>query len=163
MRKPRQGDVHALTPRVLRGALRREVPPWLLHGLRRIELRPRPSSVVGTPYAVYLPPERSVVLYSLPPAWVWHEPVPEHHLRRMRQFGARVQVGPPASVDWPGSASLALWFFTDVVLHELGHHAREMERGRRGRACRVADEEHFVDRYADRLARPMLRRLERRR
>jgi hypothetical protein len=66
-RKPRAGDVHPL-PKSWFVAKFNCIPPEYVHGLRRIELLPRPADV-GSPFGKYLFSEKRVVLYSLPRVW----------------------------------------------------------------------------------------------
>ena len=68
-RKPRRGDVHALSPSAIRAFLR-ALPVEQLRGLRRIELRARVDDV-GAPFALYRREERDIILYSLPPDEWW--------------------------------------------------------------------------------------------
>ena len=130
-RKPRLGDIHPVS----KSALERRMPGILieyLYGLKRIELRARRSSAIGVPFGVYYEREHIVALYSLPLVW---------ELDRLMQgwqeclvaYQANVKRGAMTVVSWPSEAALELWFWDQVVMHELGHHFVEQYRNRNGR------------------------------
>jgi hypothetical protein len=72
---------------------------------------------------------------------------------RFQRAGARVV--PRATkgatlVEWPEGA-LRRFMLEDVLLHELGHHVLQHERGRRTkRIARMQDHEAFAARFASR-------------
>jgi hypothetical protein len=163
--RPRRGDVHPISGAVMRGVLRTEVPIEYLHGLQRIEMRPRMGEV-GEPFAWYLPDERAILLYSLPEEWTWEPDVPEEYLAKLRRMFAEITVSKTSvHVRWPDRAVLALWFFVEVLAHELGHHYRYQYRIRRGSA-RARQHEEFVarlhsERFFDALRRRIIARRKR--
>jgi hypothetical protein len=152
VRRPRRGDVHPLPARALRYLMRREIPAEYLLGLTRIELRPRPTEVVGQPYGYYTPDEKAIILYSLPMAWAWRSKPKDSTLASMRRFFAFIdESGPGAFVMWPGVEVLSVWFFIDVLAHELAHHHRTQYRIRRGGAMRRRQEEALADLHSARF------------
>ena len=148
-RRPRVGDQHPLSARALRNALK-EVPGEYLYGLARIELRAR-QAAAGNPFAVYWPDEKAIILYSLPPQWLWPSGVLNSRLaRRMRSFFAVLSPTPGGlQVAWRARWCLALWFYTEVLAHELGHHYRHQYRYRR-RAARWSEEEFIAMLHSNR-------------
>ena len=158
-RKPRRGDVHALSPEMVRSILGR-LPVEQLFGLRRIELRARPDRF-GDPFAHYLRDERAILLYSVPDGDWTLAPHAVESLR-LRQYrasvrrhagGAIVAWRPPVDrIIWR-----ALWFWIEVLAHELGHHVRNQYRARHPRVARTRDEESVADLYSRRSWAALLR------
>jgi hypothetical protein len=159
-RLPRRGDVHALPADVLRGALRVDVPIEYLHGLRRIELRAR-TGEVGEPFGCYLPDEKVIILYSIPTSWTWHHTSAAPSIvRRMKRFYAQVKRSESeVSVSWPASQVLGIWFFLEVLGHELGHHFRNQYRGRRSAPRLRIHEELVAELHANRFETALKRRV----
>jgi hypothetical protein len=157
-RKPRQGDEHPLSAHALRNALR-DVPVEYLYGLNRIELRAR-SGRAGDPFAVYWPDEKIIILYSLPPHWIWPGGILGSRVAsRMRSFFASLTTTPEGlEVAWPSRACVALWFYAEVLGHELGHHYRHQYRYRR-RGARRGEEEIIAMIHSNRFYRRLLRRI----
>lgn len=146
-RKPRRGDVHALSPAAIRAFLR-VLPAAQLHGLRRIELRARVDDV-GAPFALYRREERDILLYSLPPAEWWMSSLDKDCARELRRVGAtlvRHRHGTSVHFTHGGMAD----FMRDVLAHELGHHLRNQTVARYPRVARTADEEAVADLHARR-------------
>lgn len=142
-RRPRSGDRHPLSAAVIRKVLQREVPIEYLNGLARIELRPR-SADVGQPYAWYLPDERTILLYSLPLEWTWEGRPSQSSMQSMLRFYADLTETPTGlRVSWPAPEVQSLWFFVEVLAHELGHHHQRQYRIRRG-SDRARRHEEFV-------------------
>jgi hypothetical protein len=162
-RKPRPGDVHPLPSNVLPRFLS-WLPLAYLHKLRQIELRPRVSARVGRPFALYDPGERMVILYSLPLRWAWPGVKPNNGLLSgMRAAGATVHVEPSAvMIEWQSIKQLAVWFWGEVVAHELSHHFRQAFRARRSKGSKET-EEILACVYGDRLWRAIRQRLRERR
>ena len=158
-RKPLPGDLHPIPAAALRRLLKREVPLAYLHGLNRIELRPRSSNEVGSPFALYRRSEKSIILYSLPLEWFW-KPYPSAKLvARMQHFFAAVDVSSQGvQVTWPGREVLMIWFYIEVLAHELGHHYRWQHRGRRGGGSFTAHEEFVAEIHSHRFYQVFLKR-----
>lgn len=155
-RRPRRGDEHPLPKSILTGALR-TVPVEYLYGLTRIELRAR-ASKVGDPYGYYAPVKKFIVLYSLPRQWTT-DCLSRSDRERMERFGAEVtQNGRTYHVHWPSEPGLAVWFFTDTVMHELGHHFSEQYKKKRGPLKGRWFREMSAELHALRLTRAMVRR-----
>ncbi|MBM4028115.1 MAG: hypothetical protein FJ280_22380 [Planctomycetes bacterium] len=160
-RRPREGDVHPLSKSILAGALK-TVPVEYLYGLSRVELRATKGKI-GDPFGAYRPREKVIILYSLPRRWVVDR-MSEGGQRDLEAFGARVlPQGGQWHVDWPSEAGPAVWFFKEVLTHELGHHFAEQYKNKRGRIRGVKFREMNADLHSCRLTREMFRRLKRRR
>jgi hypothetical protein len=155
-RRALRGDEHPLPRSALAKALR-TIPLEYLYGLKRIELRPR-ASKVGEPYAYYEPPTRSIVLYSLPRLWTTDR-IFRRERERMESFGAEVtREGHAYRVHWPPESGLAVWFFTDTILHELGHHFAEQYKKKRGLIKGRGFREAHAELHAFRLTRACVKR-----
>lgn len=155
-RRPKRGDVHALSPEMVRTILGR-VPVEQLYGLRRIELRARAGDL-GDPFAHYLRDERSILLYSVPDG-DWALPWPHAPTTlRLVQYRARIRRhAEGVDVAWRSPLDRALWFWIEVLAHELGHHVRNQYRARHPRVARTRDEESVADLYSRRSWRALLR------
>lgn len=159
-RKPMPGDCHPITASSLRRVLKREVPLAYLHGLDRIELRPRSSNEVGAPFALYRRPEKSIILYSLPLEWFWKSFPSVKLLAGMQRFFAEVEVSQAGvRVTWPARELLSLWYYIEVLAHELGHHYRWQNRGRRGNPGLSAHEEFVAEVHSHRFYLTFRKRL----
>lgn len=158
VRRARVGDVHPIEPDRL-GNLLRAAPRSYTRDLRRVELRARSSAIVGDPFAEYRPGERAIVLYSLPLSWTWEGLVREPRVAAsMRRARASVTFdGDRLTVHWPSQTRLGFWFWWHVLNHELGHHYRFVNRGRRGVAA-PPREEAVADVHSRRLFRAFVRR-----
>ena len=156
-RRPRRGDVHPMDGKEFRWVLPL-VPREYLYGLRRIELRPRKSNIVGMPFGLYRRREKAIILYSLPLKWSWLGPAGDHPtLRRLRVAGALITTAPhEVVVEWRSIRRLSLWWWWVVVTHELGHHFRYQFRARRSMS---AKEETLAELHRRRLFRTVGRRL----
>ncbi len=161
VRQPKRGDVHPLPKSILRGALK-TIPVEYIYGLSRIELRARQGKI-GDPFGVYSRDEKVIILYSLPRLWVV-DLMSEGAQEDLERFGARVsQHGRQWHVYWPSEAGLAVWFFKEVVTHELGHHFSHQYEKRRGRIRGVKFREMNANLHSFRLTREMFNRMKRRR
>ena len=160
-RQPRRGDIHPLPKSVLRGALR-TIPVEYIYGLSRIELRALQGRI-GDPFGVYSRDERAIILYSLPRLWVV-DLMSEGGQEDLEAFGARVsQHGRQWHVYWPSEAGWVVWFFKEVVTHELGHHFSHQYEKKRGRIRGVKFREMNASLHSCRLTREMFNRLKKRR
>lgn len=159
VRRPRKGDVHPFTSTTLQRLLRTEVPLEYVHGLRRIEMRPRLGEV-GEPFAYYLPDEKAIILYSLPQEWTWSgDDLPELFILTMERVSADVRYrGNRVHIRWPDRDRLALWFFVEILAHELGHHHRNQYRIRRSSAWNHRHEELVARLHSERFYDAFLRR-----
>ena len=127
-RRPRDGDVHPLSPKILRFLLKTDVPKEFLYGLKSIELRERRDRQIGQPYGEYRPDERVIVLYSLPTVWVVSASNTSS-LALLTSYGAmHTTIASGVEISWKNHVDIATWFFIDVVAHELGHHYRNQYR-----------------------------------
>jgi len=157
-RKPRRGDVHALSPAEIRAFLR-ALPAEQLHGLVRIELRARVADV-GDPFALYRREERDILIYSLPPDEWWMTALDPACARELRRAGAAlVRHRHGVSIHFEDGNMRA--FMRDVLAHEIGHHIRNQTVARYPRVARTADEEAVADLHA-RRTRARLERVGRR-
>jgi hypothetical protein len=146
-RKPRRGDVHALSPTAIRAFLR-ALPAVQLEGLRRIELRARVDDV-GAPFALYRREERDIILFSLPPDEWWMSSLDRQCARELRRAGARL-VRHRDGVSLHFTDGVIATFMLDVLAHEIGHHVRNQTVARYPRVARTADEEAVADLHARR-------------
>lgn len=146
-RKPRRGDVHALSPTQIRAFLR-ALPGEQLHGLVRIELRARVDDV-GDPFALYRREERDILVYSLPPGEWWMTSIDPACALELRRAGATI-VRHRHGVSIHFSDGGMDEFMRDVLAHEIGHHIRNQTVARYPRVARTADEEAVADLHARR-------------
>jgi hypothetical protein len=156
-RRPRRGDLHPLSGAQVRRILGRLLDEQH-RGLRRIELRPRVEAV-GKPFAEYRRDERIILLFSLPCDGWWLPREFDIEPLRLDRYGARIYAqSHGTSVIWRSPQTLALWFWIEVLAHELGHHVRNQ---RRKRFARVRDEESVADLHSRRAWAALLRGPER--
>jgi hypothetical protein len=159
-RKPLPGDIHPVSAAMLRRVLKREVPLAYVHGLSRIELRPRSSLVVGKPFALYRRAEKSIIHYSLPLQWSWKFFPSVKLAAEMQRFFAELDVSPQGvQVTWPAREVLSLWYYIEVLAHELGHHYRWQNRGRRGGGSFTAHEEFVAEIHSHRFYQVFLKQV----
>jgi hypothetical protein len=84
--------------------------------------------------------------------WRWNSGVSESLLRAMKRFFAVIEVGGGrTTVLWPTRELLAVWYYTEVLAHELGHHYRRQYRGRRGSGALQAHEEFVAELHSHRF------------
>jgi hypothetical protein len=128
----------------------RGIEPQLLYGMREVALiqAREPPGAARHIFGRYLPLGR-VELYEQPMSpWVVLGKVPPAQVRRLRRAGATVRVDAALGttrIEWPGAA-LRRFFLHDVLLHELGHHLLQHEKGRgTGRVARTRDHEACAD------------------
>ncbi len=161
-RQPKHGDIHPLPKSVLAHLLK-SIPAEYLYGLSGVELCARQGKRIGEPFGEYRPAEKVIILYSLPTSWII-DVMSEGGQKRMEAYGARVsQHGRRWHVHWPSEVGLGVWFFKEVVTHELGHHFAEQYKKKRGRIQGVRFKEMNADLRSSRMTREMFNRLKRRR
>jgi len=148
VRKPRRGDEHPIPKSQLERFLSGTRIEYL-YGLKRIEMRARVGVTIGEPFGVYYFRERTVVLYSLPRVWELSR-LSDGWERLFVSYGARVDRGSPIHVSWPTRLSLKLWFWDQVVMHELGHHFVEQYRSKNGRVRSRKAHERLADLHVGR-------------
>lgn len=160
-RKPAPGDVHPL-PKHAVWKILRLVPIEYVYGLDRVELRARQKNEIGNPFGCYLPDEKAIFLYSLPP--VWRLPRISEGLRRsVESFDAKVTVLKEEKlieVRWPeeDGGYIDVWFWFRTFTHELGHHFVEQYKTRKGANYSRRHEEIVADLHSSRLAADFFRR-----
>lgn len=158
LRRPCPGDIHPLEPAILWTALRLDVPIEYLYGLTAIELRARQEKIVGQPYGLYRPGEKCIILYSLPMEWQWTN-ISALAISKMRAYGASViENENRVTVVWGSRLQLAIWFFSDVLAHELGHHYRNQYQISLGGRGAVPHEEWVAELHAGRIEKAMRER-----
>jgi hypothetical protein len=159
VRKPAPGDIHPFAARSVREILR-HIPIEYIYGLKHIELRSRPASrEVGAPYGCYLPREKVIQLFSLPPIWRFDR-VSERARREMENFGAKItKFDDHAEIDWRPleNASLDRWFCAVVLTHEFGHHFVEQYQTKRGWIGNITHEEIVAEFHSFRIWDRLLR------
>jgi hypothetical protein len=157
-RKPRRGDRHPISAQGLKMRLPGVLPQYL-YGLRRIELRARRSDRIGEPFGCYLMRERIVVLYSLPMQWKLDR-LSDGWRSQFSAYGAEVCKGDQGiAVHWTNEACLDLWFWDQVVMHELGHHFVEQYRSKNGRVRTRKAHEALADMHVGRYLNRRFQRL----
>lgn len=123
-------------------------------------MRPRSSKDVGRPFALYRRSEKSIILYSLPLEWFWSSFPSVKLVAGMQRFFAKVDVSPQGvQVSWPAREVLSIWYYIEVLAHELGHHYRWQNRGRRRGVSLSAHEEFVAEIHSHRFYRTFLKRL----
>lgn len=154
--RPRRGDAHPLDGPQVRRLLGR-LPLEQLYGIERVELRARIGGV-GRPFAEYRRDERAVVLFSLPVDEWWLPRDFDAGPLRLARYQARVHAERSGTlVQWRSPASLALWFWIEVLAHEIGHHVRNQYGRRYPRFARLRDEESVADLHSRRAWAALLR------
>lgn len=162
VRRPAHGDIHPLSKKFISGALR-TIPVEYLYGLTHIELRARQEKRIGKPFGKYRPREKTIILYSLPMNWVIDE-LAISHRENMETLGAEVMRKEDGwHVHWPSKASIGLWYFEEVLTHELGHHFAEQYKKKRGRIRGHRFRELNAELHSFRLTRELFKRVLKRR
>ena len=158
-RTPRDGDSHPADRRFVANLLRL-VPVEYLYGLKRIELRARQSEEVGKPFGLYLPDEKTIILYSLPMEWSWKGISPRSRLvLSMRRFFAEIRHDDGVlHIRWPEAGSRSVWFYSKV----LSHHHRNQYRARL-RPIGSRDGERAANLRSRRLFKDLVKQLRSRR
>ena len=128
----------------------RGIDPQLLYGMREVALMQalEPAGAARQVFARYLPLGR-VELYEQPVSpWIVRGQLPPAQVRRLSRAGATVRANAvlgTTRIGWSGTA-LRRFFLHDVLLHELGHHRLQHEKGRGiGRVARTRDHEACAD------------------
>lgn len=81
-------------------------------------------------------------------------------LNSLRRFFAEVQeVEDGLEVRWPEEGFMAVWFFYEVLAHELGHHYTERYRRKNNRTGGVQHEEIVADLHARRIFEERLKEM----
>lgn len=149
-RAPTPGDTHPIPKRVLRRVLT-ELPIEYVYGLSRIEMRARQEPYIGNPFGCYLRDERAILLYSLPPVWSFSQ-LPDNLRQSLERFYACILPSSPGFIImWPEPGLLALWFYSYVFTHELGHHFAEQYKVKNGVMPSRSASERSADLHARRL------------
>lgn len=149
-RRPHPGDTHSISAKDIRLVLS-VCPPEYIAGLRMIELRPRHDSNVGSPYGFYEGAEKRIVLYSLPMNWSFDFQISVKDRQSFTSSAASVmQTKDSTDIVWNKKEDRALWFFKDVLLHELAHHYCHQNRYRRKPAS-IHHEELLADLHGSRI------------
>jgi hypothetical protein len=162
VRHPAHGDIHPLSRKFISRALR-TIPVEYLYGLTHIELRARQGKQIGKPFGKYRSSEKAIILYSLPMNWVIDE-LAIGPRENMEAFGAEVVCKEDGwHVHWPSKASIGVWYFTEVLTHELGHHFAEQYKKKRGRIRGHRFAELNAELHSCRLTRELFNRVRRRR
>ncbi len=153
-RKPFPGDSHPISRTFLRNTLR-HLPIKYLYGLKRIELLPRTSMEVGSPFALYLLDEKAIFLYSMPMIWTWENMFTDigRQWDMRHRWGAKIiREGDGVRIEWPDRQCRERCFFATTFIHELGHHFRNQYPGINKWASRK-HEELIADLHSERYFR----------
>ncbi|HEY6321190.1 MAG TPA: hypothetical protein VJA16_06500 [Thermoanaerobaculia bacterium] len=155
VRPPRRGFHHPAGEQDL-VAMLQAVGPAACYGLRSVELgcSPAGGTVPALVFGRYQAPGRIVLVEQPLPPWRLPALVPGGTARRLKRAGAVVTRLPAAGatlVDWPPD-TLRRFMLEEILLHELGHHALQHEKGKRPvRIVRTRDHEAFARRFARQL------------
>jgi hypothetical protein len=147
--RPRPGFVHPIGRREVLEALD-FFGPLAAYGLRSVELRHADLVASGAHVLARLQVPGTVILYEQRESpWTFAGQPSEESLRRIRDAGAIVDIGPAATIiDWPGE-TLAEFMLFDGLMHEVGHHLIQHHTGKRtARVARTADHERAAERFA---------------
>ncbi len=95
-----------------------------------------------------------IKLFEQPlPPWRLPGRLKREDARRLRKAGAVISLQPGSIVtlvEWPGN-TLEHFMLNDVLLHEVGHHVLQHNKGKRSvRIARRKDHEAFALRYGER-------------
>jgi hypothetical protein len=131
-RAPTLGDTHLITKQML-ARLLPKLPVEYLYGLSRVELRARHRPAVGEPFGCYWPDERAIVLYSLPPIWYFRSLTRSLRASLEKFYAIIDPQGDGFRISWRDEAFMALWFYCEVFVHELGHHFVEQYKSKNSR------------------------------
>lgn len=163
VRRPAPGDIHPLPRAVLVGALRLDIPTHYIYGLNRIELRARKGNSIGQPFAEYWKDEKAIILYSLPMQWVV-DSITMSRREDLKAWGAEVlRRGNEWEVNWPSEVELGIWYFSEVLTHEFGHHFVEQYKKKRGKIRGHKFRELNANLHSLRLSREFFKRFRKRR
>lgn len=129
-RKPRPGDRHPISKKVLQRML--QIMPFeYTYGLTRVEMRAREDDL-GDPFALYRPSERDIIIYSVP--LVWHVSSRSWVTKSVGILDVAVnQEASGVTLTWQAVKDLEEWFLRLIFFHELGHHFAEQYRHKRSR------------------------------
>jgi hypothetical protein len=147
--RPRPGFVHPIGRRQVLEALD-FFGPLAAYGVRSVELRHADLGASGAHVLARLQVPGVVILYAQRVSpWTFAGQPSEESLRRIRDAGAIVDIGPTATIiDWPGE-TLAEFMLFDGLMHEVGHHLIQHHTGKRtARVARTADHERAAERFA---------------
>ena len=162
-RKPRPGDIHPLSPAMVRDLLWC-APAAYVYGLKAIELRPRRDGV-GQPYGLYLRGEKTIWLYSCPrDLWLFSKQVWPNH-KAILTYGARLAAHQEDEasvvVEWVDPEGM--WrLHAHTLFHELGHHYVNQYRASRGRPGTRKRNEALADLHDTKISRNLIRRIAKR-
>ncbi len=159
--KARPGFFHPVSRRDILQVLE-AAGPEAVYGLKRIELaRVRDPDPSGLSPLGSLFPQGRIVLFEQPvPPWRLLGRLSEASVRALETAGAVIaqNAGPFTTViEWPGAALRDFMLF-DVLLHELGHHILQHNKGKRPlKIARSRDHEAFADRFARKCRKALLK------
>jgi hypothetical protein len=147
--RPRPGFVHPLARRQIVDALA-YFGPLAGYGLKSVELHHAGDGEPGVPILGRLRVPGTVILYEQRASpWTIGGRLSEDSLRRLRDAGAIVDIGPSATaIHWP-EETLTNFMLFDGLMHEVGHHLIQHHTGKRtARVMRTADHERAAERFA---------------
>jgi len=144
----RPGRLH---PASRRDVLRflRLLDPDLLYGVREIALvrAPAEAGAAGLFFGRFVSTGRIELFEQPAPPWFVRGRLPAAETRRLLHAGASVRVDNALGTTWIDwrPAALRKFFLREVLLHELGHHRLQHEKGKRPiRIARTRDHEAYA-------------------
>jgi len=162
VRPPRKGFHHPAGKRDI-AAMLQAVGPAPCYDLCSVELGRSPAEGAVPPlvFGRYQAPGRIVLVEQPLPPWRLPALLASAAARRLRRAGAVVTRLPAAGatiVNWP-PGTLRRFMLEEILLHELGHHVLQHEKGKRPeRIARTRDHEAFARRFARQLRAALRRR-----
>ncbi len=163
VRRPRPGYHHPLG-RADIARLFEQLGPDARYGLKLIELARSPDTAnPGLPLLGSLEAPGRIILYEQPaPPWRLSGTLSKVEWDRLERAGAVLSVcddGETTIAEWPGD-TLSRFMLLDVLLHELGHHFLQHNKGKRNpRIARTKDHESYAEGFAKRFAERIRRAL----
>jgi hypothetical protein len=159
---PRPGFHHPVSKRQILEFLG-AVGPTALYGLRSIELvrQPNDQDYDHLRFGRYEAPGRILLLEQPKSPWRLPGLLKDKDMLIFKKAGALVFRVPDAYVtvvEWPKGA-LERFMLEEVLLHELGHHVFQHDKGKRlARVARTSDHEATAARFAARQRPSLLQR-----
>lgn len=131
------------------------VGPEAIYGVQHIELSRVPNTGVSALLMLgrLVVPGRIMLYEQSHPPWHISGALADGEVMLLRRAGAIVELRNEVAatiINWPGD-SLRYFMLFEVLLHEIGHHILQHNKGKRSkRIARTRDHEGFAERFAQR-------------